>query len=136
MGEIEQGKALAWPARGWGFGKNPGGIAKPGQPFDEQGHQGRFNQQLHLSLQTRGLTLPHQAGQEAHKLEAVAKALLAHQDQVAPQDQVAHQGLGGGSGDVGLGSGSSGGHQGKGLAVALQAHQHLAVGPKVGLAIS
>jgi len=39
--------------------------------------------------------------------------------------------LGGG----GFGRDCSGGHQGKGLAVALQAHQQLAVGPKVGLAI-
>ena len=61
-----------------GVWKESGGIAKPGQPFDEQGHQGRFNQQLHPSLQTCGLALPHQAGQEAHKLEAVAKALFAH----------------------------------------------------------
>ena len=80
MGEIEQGKALAWPARGRGFGKNPGGIAKPGQPFDEQGHQGRFNQQLHPSLHASDLALPHQVAQETHKLEAVAKALFAHQD--------------------------------------------------------
>jgi hypothetical protein len=34
-----------------------------------------------------------------------------------------------------LARGISGGYQGKGLAVALQAHQQLAVGPKVGLAI-
>ncbi len=109
-----------------GFGKNPGGIAQPGQPFDEQGHQGRFNQQLHPSFEASGLAPPHQVAQEAHKLEAVAKPLFAH------QDQVAHQG----SGSGGFGRDASGGHQRKGLAVALQAHQHLAVGPKVGLAIS
>ena len=59
-------------------------------------------------------------------MEAVAKALFAH------QDQLAHEVFGGG----GFGRDGSGGHQGKGLAEALQAHQHLAVGPKVGLAIS
>jgi hypothetical protein len=66
-------------------------------------------------------------------LEAVAKALFAQQDQVGPK------GMGRGAIDglirwLGLGSGS-GGHQSKGFAIALQAHEQLAVGPKVGLAI-
>ena len=74
--------------------------------------------------------MAQQLRHESHELQGVAQALFTHQGELIPKDRAVSR----------LGMGlqaqvSAGRHQPVGLLKVLHAHQHLAVGPEVGLAL-